>query len=450
MAKQLLTDTKCENSRLKTGEKLLADGDGLFLRLRRIEGDNARTVKTWLYVFTLHGKRGKQGLGVYPAVGLAEARQRAQDSRGYVAKGLDPIAATEAAERERQAKEAAREARPTVLGLFEKWHKQEASKRKDEGKEIRRAMEKDVLPLIGKLYADELKRRDVMRVLDEVKARKVTRYANYLLQYLRQMFKFAVLRDIAAADPTFGIEKKNVGGRDVERDRVLTAAEIHDLAQRMPHSGLTPMAQAAFWLIFATCCRVGELSRARWTEFDEEARTWTIPAEHSKNGRAHLIHLSPFAMRQFEILKQHRTSKTWVLARAAQRKAGERSPDEKPEAESHISTKSLQKQFRDRQRSEQIKRRSSKLGALALKSGAWTAHDLRRTGATLMGELGVRSDVIDRVLNHVETKKVTRIYQRQELLAERAEAFAKLGERLELLIREKPGNVVRGHFKKVA
>lgn len=451
MAQNKLTEPKCRTSGLKPGqtERFVGDGDGLFLRLRRRD-DPPRTVKTWVFWYSLHGQRGKQGLGVYPDVGLAKARHLAQESRKAVADGRDPVAAKEATERAQAAQLAAQQARPTVLGLFERWHEQEASKRKDKGEEVRRAMEKDVIPLIGKLYADEVRRRDVMHVLDTVKKRGVKRYANYLLQYLRQMFKFAVLRDITTSDPTFGIEKKDVGGREKERDRILTEAEIHELAQKLPISGLTPMAQAAFWLIFATCCRVGELTKARWSEFDEEQAIWTIPAANSKNGREHLIHLSPFALKQLKALSQNATSKTWAIARAAFRKP--RDPDEKPEtkADAHANTKSLQKQFRDRQRKQEVKGRSKQLGALALKSGPWTAHDLRRTGATIMGELGVRSDVIDRVLNHIEPKKVTRTYQRQELHEERAQAFNLLGDRLELLIREKPSNVVRGKFRKIA
>lgn len=59
--------------------------------------------------------------------------------------------------------------------------------RRDGGAEIRRAFEKDVLPLIGELHSQEIWRQHIMRVLDIAKDRGVTRYANQLLQYLRQM-----------------------------------------------------------------------------------------------------------------------------------------------------------------------------------------------------------------------------------------------------------------------
>lgn len=90
--------------------------------------------------------------------------------------------------------------------------------------------------------------------------------------------------------------------------------------------------------------------------------------------------------------------------------------------------------------------RTTKLGKLALSGGEWRAHDLRRTGGTLMGELGIRSDVIERCLNHIGASKLVKTYQHQELIAERGEAFRKLGERLALLARGESGKVVTGKF----
>jgi integrase len=85
--------------------------------------------------------------------------------------------------------------------------------------------------------------------------------------------------------------------------------------------------------------------------------------------------------------------------------------------------------------------RAKQTQALELPRGRWTPHDLRRTGATLMGTLGVRPDVIEKCLNHVEQNRLVRIYQRQTLSAEQAEGWRRLGDRLELLT-SGDGNVV--------
>ena len=79
-----------------------------------------------------------------------------------------------------------------------------------------------------------------------------------------------------------------------------------------------------------------------------------------------------------------------------------------------------------------MRHRTKATGALLLFGGAWTPHDLRRTGATMMGELYVMGEVIERCLNHVERNKLKRMYQRHELKAEQREAWRLLGERIAL------------------
>jgi integrase len=96
--------------------------------------------------------------------------------------------------------------------------------------------------------------------------------------------------------------------------------------------------------------------------------------------------------------------------------------------------KTYSKQFADRQCGDRaaMKRRIKGDGqnSLLLPGGKWTPHDLRRTGATLMGNLGIRPGVIEKCLNHTEQNKIQRIYQRQELRPAMREAWEILGNRL--------------------
>jgi integrase len=80
-----------------------------------------------------------------------------------------------------------------------------------------------------------------------------------------------------------------------------------------------------------------------------------------------------------------------------------------------------------------MKGRTKQTNALALAGGQWRPHDLRRTGATLMAELGVLPDVIERCLNHTEQTKVKRIYQRARYEEPMRKAWQLLGDRLNLL-----------------
>lgn len=77
-----------------------------------------------------------------------------------------------------------------------------------------------------------------------------------------------------------------------------------------------------------------------------------------------------------------------------------------------------------------MSKRTKKSDSLILPGGKWTPHDLRRSGATLMGNSGIRPDIIEKCLNHVEQNKMMRIYQRQSLQKEQAEAWVIIGEKL--------------------
>jgi len=99
----------------------------------------------------------------------------------------------------------------------------------------------------------------------------------------------------------------------------------------------------------------------------------------------------------------------------------------------HVCEKSITKQIDGRQTLTVYSNRSKANQALVLPGGKWTPHDLRRTGATMMGNIGIHGDVIEKCLNHTQENKLKRVYQHQELKTEQADAWRILGERLQLL-----------------
>lgn len=321
---------------------------------------------------------------------------------------------------ERERKEA--ESRITVSQLFDRWMRIGLSDRKDT-KEISRMFNKDVLPVIGNLLVEDIKKAHIVQVLNEIQVRGVSRMLKLMLSQMRQMFRFAVDQDIIENDPTASIRKDKVGGRDTVRDRVLEDKEIKQLAYLLPLSGLSKQAQAAVWLMLATCCRVGELMAAEWSHIDLAAGTWTIPADNSKNGKRHIVYLSPFAVSQFRNLEIINSFSKWVF------------PNSKETGS--VCKKTLAKQIGDRQQAIKSRKpmsgRSKQIDSLVLEGGKWTPHDLRRTGATIMGTMNVRPDVIEKCLNHIEQNKIIRTYQHQTLIPEQQEAWRLLGQRLEIL-----------------
>lgn len=419
MAKNKISAMAFTKLKATDQEQLISDGESLFLRIRPIKDGGGKSFRM-SYRF-----EGKQKWLTLKHNSLKEAREERDSYKTMLKDGLDPAVERELVEeRKRQAQQAeqaelARQsALITVNDLFERWAEIDLVNRKDGGKEIRRMFEKDVLPIIGGLVVTDVRKSHITDITDKLLKRGVNRMAKLIFSLMRQMFRFAVERDILEFDPSAAIKKAKIGGKDNERERTLSADEIRLLYKQMPDANFLPGTGAAIWIMLSTCCRVGEISKARWEHVDFDKREWTIPAENSKSGKPHTVYLSDFAINQFRVLAQFQSSE-WLFPNR--------------DNSNHVCEKSITKQVHGRQSEKIFSNRTQHNQALVLPGGHWTPHDLRRTGATLMSELGVLPDVIERCLNHAEQNKMKRVYQRHEYRAEQATAWRILGERLTLL-----------------
>ncbi|WP_374659423.1 tyrosine-type recombinase/integrase [Inhella sp.] len=428
------------------------------------------------------GRQHRRLIGAYGAGGLtvAQARVKARELSALYQSGVrdlrahfEALAATEAAALEaqrlaaeaeaRQLEEDARAAelvasrRLTVRQLFLRWQATDLQPhigtdgkrlgRKDGGAFVAAQFERHVFPTIGDQAAADLTRQDLLAILDARKAAGTLRTANMLLTDLRQMLAFAVERAIIPTNPLQGIQRRKIGGKDTERERVLSDAELRQLWAALPAARLNPRSRCALGLILATGVRVGEATGATWadahtdrdrtallravaesaeTKFgivDMAARTWHLP--DTKNQREHTIHLSDFALTQLQELAQLRELD----------EKGEPSPWLFPDRSrvQPVCVKSLGKQIADRQRpaDKRMKHRAKGTEALRLDAGPWTLHDLRRTAATILARLGFSTDVIDECLNHMLQSKVARIYIRDRREADQRRAFDALGAHLD-------------------
>ncbi len=231
------------------------------------------------------------------------------------------------------------------------------------------------------------------------------RTANLVLSDLRQMMRYAVAREWLPGDPTAAITKKEAGGTDRERDRILADDELkqlRDILGRPPKSAskyyvarrrILPIhTELAVWWTLATMARAIEVASMKKLSVNRVSKTWTIPAEVSKNGEAHEVQLSDFTLAVWDCLEPL-AGKLWVFDG---RNGG------------HLSEKEVTRRLTDRQtRKTPVNGRKNSTD-LDLPGGRWSQHDLRRTGATIMGEMGIPAEVIDRCLNHREQNKVTR------------------------------------------
>ena len=423
MAEKLLTDRALRAAAPREKEYLLADGGSLYARVRATR-EGAATL-TWQFFFKWQGKTERLSIGPYPAVSLAAARARRDAAREILKSDppRHPVHEARARVAEAHAKAMTESTQRSVRALFEDWRSVYlAHHRKDKGAQVLEFFEHDVFPAIGALRARAVTRTHIVQVIDRLLARGARRKANAVLAMLKQMLAHAVVRGLVDQDPTYGFSKRHAGGKDKSRERVLSEAELEDLARKLPGSGLAIPYQAAVRFLLATGARVGELNKARWDQLDLGARTWTIPKENAKNGREHVVHLCPFALDQLETLAAHRFG-DWLLSSRT--------------GDAPIEDKALVKALRDRQREKPLKGRTKACATLRLDGGDWSPHDLRRTLSTRMGDLAVPPHVIERCLNHT-MQGVMAVYNRADYAAERKDALERWGAQLERLFAPAP------------
>lgn len=368
---------------------------------------------------------------------------------------LAAIAQQEAEARDRKLKEDAENL--TVKQLFEAWTK-EGVRHKDGNAMLLRTFNADALPLIGNKPIRTLLDSDLRQVLVKLVDRGVNRSAVIMHNNFKQMFAWAEKRQpwrklLIDGNPMSLIEIKKIVSGDYdlryERERKLSDEEIAELNQIFKRKQeeydsaidkrncAHPFAetfQCGVWIMLSTMCRVGEMLMARWEDVDLKKRTWFIPKSNVKGNTDDLkIFLSDFALAQFKRLHAATGDSEWCFP--ARNK------------DSHVCVKSMSKQIGDRQvmfkKSADGGERKPMSGrvhenTLVLaggKSGAWTAHDLRRTGATMMQSLGVSLDIIDKCQNHVLSgSRVRRHYLQYDYAKEKTDAWQLLGDRLALIL----------------
>lgn len=385
-----LTDKFCQAAKAGTGRKVDyfdAIVKGLVLRV------SVGGAKSWYAVYGPPAKRQWLKLGTYPEIPLGGdkgARQRARDTRAKVGDGGDPVA-------DRKALVASQ----TVADLVEAYVKRHASTKRS-ADEIARRLRKNVSGYdgegkkiedrsegcIGDVKLAELHRRDLTKAIDAVKDRGAGTEANRVFEDLRSMIRWARGRGDLDQNLTEGMRKPSAV---VERDRVLSADEIRTMWAALPGADMRESTRRIIRLCLVTGQRVGEIAGMTREEIDLDAGLWTIPGARAKNKREHVVQLSGMAidiirdqMADAEALatRKDRLAPQWIFPAPGGRAA--------------VTAASVPKA---------IKRLEK--GGKIMGIAPWTPHDLRRSAATGMAELGISPFIIAHVLGHVSVTKAS-------------------------------------------
>ena len=243
------------------------DGDGLYIRVM------PTGTKTWIFRYMFDKRQRLMTLGRYPSISLAEARERHALARQDL-EGKNPV---DPGLKQKEARKARSDAK-TIKGMLDEFWKIELSKKKS-GPETKRLLEKDVLPRWGSRKVEDIRRRDIVLLIDTVRERAPIG-ANRVLGALTRFFNFAAERGIIDHSPCVGIKKPKETGRS----RVLTDDEIKTLWAALELENKTidmyRLSKLAMKMILLTGQRPGEVCGMTWDELDNGS--WNIPAERMK------------------------------------------------------------------------------------------------------------------------------------------------------------------------
>ena len=294
----------------------------------------------------------------------------------------------------------------------------------------------------GKRKARDIRRRDVILLLDGIVERGAPIGANRTLGIIRRMFNFAVARDILDTTPVAMVKAP---AKENRRDRILSADEMRTLWNGLEDAAMSPAIKLVLKLQLVTAQRKGEIIGAAFSEFDLEEKAWTIPAARAKNGVTHRVPLSPLAL---SLIKEAQV----LVNEDASRRRAQLPPEltilepkwlfPSPRGDAHVAPRAVNHAlWRACMPPEQRPQaaRFSKAPAIGLTN--IVPHDLRRTAASGMTALGINRLVVSKILNHVDNS-VTAIYDRHGYDAEKRQALEAWGRRLQEIIEGRPADNV--------
>lgn len=377
--------------------------------------------KTWMCLYRVDGSRKLRRikLGRYPSLKLAEARKRAKEIIVQAEKGQDPGT-------EKLKKRNADLSAPTFQTLADIYLTRYAEKHKSPKSvsEDKRILKKDLLPAWGGIKAKNIKRRHIIDLIDQVADRGPV-IANRTLALASKIFNVAFERELVDINPCYRIQKP---GKEVSRSRVLTEVELKSIW--LAFEGLTPKMQNLMKFRMLTAQRGGEVCSMSWSDIDFDEKIWTIPSKFTKNKKLHRVPLSVQALNVLTEIKQFlETDNRRLVKRGKQPVTSDWVfPSTHGSATGYIAN--IQKAAQAIQKDSQV---------IDLK-----LHDLRRTAASMMAQMGVSEFEIGKVLNHTN-ESVTAIYNRHQYDSEKRRALEKWANRLDQILHGKIAKIVNLH-----
>ena len=395
-----------------------------------------KTCKSFIWVYSFHGRTRRLTLGQYPDLSLAEARAKAAQAAELHKQGVDPGQKKLVELVEYRTSPTFEEA---VVSYLEWAEKNKKSWREDE-----RMLRTEFVPHLGRAKIGDIRRKQVVALLDD-KAKTAPVQANRLLAVIRKMFNFCVEREILDATPL--VKMKNVA-KEKTRERSLNRHELLWFLLRLTEPTITQNTRFALLLSLMLAQRSGRIVQMRWIDIDLEDAIWDRSGQFEKNNNPIAIPLSEDVLNILKYLRERQVQK--VVANDPERWAKSQvlpSPGQyvfpgrwltKPQTQPSLNR--AMRRFYDTYVKDKDRVEEESLLRIAEDYPRPTVHDLRRSATTHMSRQGLGKDVRSRILNHKDLS-VDAIYDRYAYFDEKAVALGEWHGFLKGLLRREFGDV---------
>jgi integrase len=402
--------TKRAVDALKAGQ-ILADIEVKGFVARRL--DSGAVTYGFRYRDKKTGKQRWIGLGLHGTITADEARGLAKKRAGEVANSQDPIAERE--ETRAVAKRAKLADVNTVDAILDRFVARYVKNLRS-GDQVERALDAYVRPRIGSKSIYELKRRDIVEMLDAIEDENGPVMADRVLAHVRKAFNWWTVQDEDFKSPIVrGMARTKPKER--ERDRALADDEIRDVWAALALMDGPACYPAYVKNLLLTATRRNESSDMRSAEVDDGV--WVIPEARYKSKQDHAIPLSAMALENLGSLLD---TKGFVFSTTNGKRPFSGFSKTKAELDRQIA---------------KIRKTEGRP-----KMPHWTLHDLRRTARSLMSRAGVSSDIAEMVLGH-KLGGVRGVYDRHSYAAEKRDALEKLAGLIALILNPPKGNIIQ-------
>ena len=378
----MLTALKIKTAKPAERAYKLSDAGGLFLLVQ------PNGSKLWRYKFRLQGVEGLQALGIFPDVGLADARAAHATSRQLVANGINPVQARRA-ERESRAIASMRQTKGSFEALCADWDAAtSAGLRPATVGQRCREIDKDLLPTFRGRAITSITRLELTTTLKSVEGR-APEVARNLRNCLWGIFEHAIDSGLIEDNPVPPV--RVLRKRNQQNHPALDTSRLSAFMRALDdNESINLQTRIAMHLVVLTACRKNEIVSGRWSEIKLDAAAWEIPADRMKAGRAHWVPLSRQAVSWL------RTLRTIV-----------------PDDSAYLFPNRVDptRPMADRSLNAVMER----LGF----SGEGTPHGMRAAFSRHFNSTGASIDVIEHCLAHVPANRVRAAYNRHQYQDER-------------------------------